>query len=129
MPFFRCGRIKKGRRKYITPTVNSSHARVCFLAHVQRVLPMALPVDSLIKKKPCANFNEFGRKGEWDPRLLLGNPATDLSLNQYLKAVTAEQQCPIKAIDLYVAFAKGIGVDLTNGFHLFRPTSPGGRNC
>ena len=26
---------------------------------------------------------------------------------------------------LYVAFAKGIGVDLTNGF-LFRPTSPGG---
>ena len=33
--------------------------------------------------------------------------------------------CPVKAIDLYVAFAKGIGVDLTNGF-LFRPTSPGG---
>lgn len=33
--------------------------------------------------------------------------------------------CPIKAIDLYVAFVKGIGVDLTNGF-LFRPTSPGG---
>lgn len=32
--------------------------------------------------------------------------------------------CPIKAIALYVAFAKGIGVDLTNGF-LFRPTSPG----
>ena len=29
-----------------------------------------------------------------------------------------------KAIDLYVAFAKGIGVDLTNGF-LFRPNSPG----
>ena len=33
--------------------------------------------------------------------------------------------CPIKAIDLYVAFAKGIGVDLSSGF-LFRPTSPGG---
>ena len=32
---------------------------------------------------------------------------------------------PIKAIDLYVAFAKGIGIDLTNGF-LFRPTSPDG---
>ena len=88
---------------------------------------MTLPVDSLIKKL-CANFNEFGRKGEWDPRLLLGNPATDLSLNQYLKAVTAKQLYPIKAIDLYVAFAKGIGADLSKGFHLFRPTCPGGGN-
>lgn len=187
-------------------------------------------VDSLIGKLR-AIFNEFGRRGEWDPRLLLGNPATDLSLKQYLKAVTAEQLQaqatpkqatpffvndlsqlslfidrkmqsgnispidmfvllrdqvyfkasffsgdrpgdlgqvktpeilrfpnndgllfnnvwgkplrdgstnlfavrrnknpdvrPIKAIDLYVVFAKGIGVDLTNGF-LFRPTSPDG---
>ena len=31
--------------------------------------------------------------------------------------------CPIKIIDLYVAFAKGVVVDLNNGF-LFRPTSP-----
>ena len=28
--------------------------------------------------------------------------------------------CPIKAIDLYVTFATGIGIDLTNGY-LFRP--------
>ena len=47
-------------------------------------------VDSLIGKLR-AIFNEFGKRGEWDPRLLLGNPATDLSLKQYLKAVTAEQ--------------------------------------
>lgn len=31
---------QKGKRKYITPTANSSHARVCFLAHVQGVLPI-----------------------------------------------------------------------------------------
>ena len=47
-------------------------------------------VDSLIGKLR-AIFNESGRRGEWDPRLLLGNPATDLSLKQYLKCVTAEQ--------------------------------------
>lgn len=35
------GRIEKGKRKYMTPTANSSHTRFCFLAHVQRVLPMA----------------------------------------------------------------------------------------
>ena len=47
-------------------------------------------MDFLIGKLR-AIFNEFGRRGEWDPRRLLGNPATDLSLKQYLKAVTAEQ--------------------------------------
>ena len=47
-------------------------------------------VDSLIGKLR-ALFNESGRRGEWDPRLLIGNPATDISLKQYLKAVTAEQ--------------------------------------
>lgn len=47
-------------------------------------------VDSLIGKLRTI-FNEVGRRGEWDPRLLLGNPATDLSLKQYLKCVTAEQ--------------------------------------
>ena len=40
-------------------------------------------MDFLIGKLR-AIFNEFGRRGEWDP-------ATDLSLKQYLKAVTAEQ--------------------------------------
>ena len=43
-------------------------------------------VDSLIGKLR-ALFNESGRRGEWDPRLLIGNPATDISLKQYLKAV------------------------------------------
>ena len=187
-------------------------------------------VDSLIGKLR-ALFNESGRRGEWDPRLLIGNPATDISLKQYLKAVTAEQLqaqitptqatpvfvhdlvrlshfldkkllsdklssiemfvlmrdqaffktlffsgdragdlgqvktpeilrfldgdgllfnhiwgktlrdgssnlfgirrskypdiCPVRAIDLYVAFAKRIGIDLTGGF-LFRPTSSDG---
>ena len=187
-------------------------------------------VDSLIGKLR-ALFNESGRRGEWDPRLLIGNPATDISLKQYLKAVTAEQLqaqvtpsqatpvfvhdlvrlshildkkllsdklssiemfvlirdqaffktlffsgdragdlgrvktpeilrfpdgdgllfnhiwgktlrdgssnlfglrrnknpdiCPIRAIDLYVAFAKRIGIDLTGGF-LFRSTSSDG---
>ena len=47
-------------------------------------------MDSLIGKLR-ALFNESGRRGEWDPRLLIGNPATDISLKQYLKAVTAEQ--------------------------------------
>ena len=47
-------------------------------------------VDSLIGKLR-ALFNESGRRGEWDPRLLISNPATDISLKQYLKAVTAEQ--------------------------------------
>ena len=43
----------------------------CFQAHahVRRVLP--LTVDSLIGKLR-AIFNEFGRRGESDPRLLLG---------------------------------------------------------
>ena len=47
-------------------------------------------VDSLIGNLR-ALFNESGRRGEWDPRLLIGNPATDISLKQYLKAVTVEQ--------------------------------------
>ena len=47
-------------------------------------------VDSL-KGKLRALFNESGRRGEWEPRLLIGNPATDISLKQYLKAVSAEQ--------------------------------------
>ena len=33
--------------------------------------------------------------------------------------------CPVKAIDLYVTFAKGIGIDITSGF-LFRPITPDG---
>ncbi|KAK3743589.1 hypothetical protein QZH41_010230, partial [Actinostola sp. cb2023] len=41
-------------------------------------------VDSLIGKLR-AIFNEADRRGEWDPRLLIGNPATDLSLKKYLR--------------------------------------------
>lgn len=47
-------------------------------------------VDSLLGKLRSI-FNEYGRRGDWDPRLLVGNPATDISLKRYLKAVTAEQ--------------------------------------
>jgi len=47
-------------------------------------------VDSLIGKLR-AIFNEADRRGEWDPRLLFGNPATDLSLKKYLRVITAEQ--------------------------------------
>ena len=43
-------------------------------------------VDSLIGKLR-ALFNESGRRGEWDPRLLTGNPATEISLKQYLKGL------------------------------------------
>ena len=36
-------------------------------------------------------FNDFGRQGDCNRTLLLGNPATDLKVKQYLKEVTAEQ--------------------------------------
>lgn len=57
---------------------------------IPRVTSVKGTRDSLIRKLR-AICNEFGRRGEWDPRLRSGNPATALSLNQYLKAVTAEQ--------------------------------------
>ena len=72
-------------QKYITPVVKGSFPCPC---------PTCLAfgtMDSLIGKLH-AIFNESGRRGEWDPRLLLGNPATDLSLKQYLKCVTAQAQ-------------------------------------
>ena len=47
-------------------------------------------VDSLIGKLR-AIFNNLGRRGEWDPRFNQGNPATDHTLKQYLKAITEEQ--------------------------------------
>lgn len=60
----------------------------------------------LLIGKLHAICNEFGGRGEWDPRLLLGNPATALSLSQYLKAVTAEQlqaqATPKQAIPFFV---------------------------
>lgn len=47
-------------------------------------------VDSVIGKL-CALFRDLGRRGEWDPKLLVGNPARDLSLKNYRKVVKAEQ--------------------------------------
>ena len=47
-------------------------------------------VDSIMGKMR-AIFNDAARRGDWDPRLQLGNPASDSSLNKYLKAVTSEQ--------------------------------------
>lgn len=41
--------------------------------------------------KPRSIFNDFGRQGDWNRTLLLGNPATDLKVKQYLKEVTPEQ--------------------------------------
>ena len=62
-------------------------------------------VDSLIGKLRDL-FNESGRKEEWEPRLLVGNPATDISLKQYLKAFTAEQLqgqvTPTQAIPFFI---------------------------
>ena len=62
-------------------------------------------IDSIIGKLR-AIFNEAGRRGEWDPRLLLGNPASDSSLKNYLKAVTSEQlqarTLPTQANPLFV---------------------------
>ena len=36
-------------------------------------------------------FSDIGRQGDWNRTLLLGDPATDLLVKQYLKEVTAEQ--------------------------------------
>jgi len=47
-------------------------------------------VDSYIGKLRSI-FNDFGCQGDWNQTFLLGNPATDLKVKQYLKEVTAEQ--------------------------------------
>ncbi len=47
-------------------------------------------MDSYIGKLRSI-FNDFWRQGDWNRTLLLGNPATDLKVKQYLKEVTAEQ--------------------------------------
>ena len=60
-----------------------------FLGHRPCDCPIRLAygtVDSLIGKLR-AIFNE---EGEWDPRLLIGNPATDLSLKKYLRIPTRQ---------------------------------------
>ena len=58
------GRIEKGRRKYITPTVNFLHAWICSCPCPTRLAYGT--VDSLTGKLRAV-FNEFGRRGEWDP--------------------------------------------------------------
>ena len=47
-------------------------------------------VDSYIGKLR-AIFHAVGRRGEWDLRLGLGNPAADSSVKDYLRLVTTEQ--------------------------------------
>lgn len=47
-------------------------------------------VDSYIGKLR-AIFNERGRQGDWNGALRTGNPASDVLVKKYLKAVTAEQ--------------------------------------
>ena len=47
-------------------------------------------VDSYIGKLRSL-FSELGRQGDWNRSLLLGNPAADNLLKDYLKAVTEEQ--------------------------------------
>ena len=47
-------------------------------------------VDSLIGKLRSI-FNALGRCGDWDDRLGFGNPASHLSVKQYLKSVQTEQ--------------------------------------
>ena len=47
-------------------------------------------MDSYIGKLRSI-FSDVGRQGDWNRTLLLGNPATDLLVKQYLKEVTAEQ--------------------------------------
>ena len=83
MPFF-----LEWKDKYITPTVNSSYQGFVFLPCPTRLAYGT--IDSQIGKLRTI-LNEFGKKAEWDPSLLLGNTAADLSLKQYLKAVTTEQ--------------------------------------
>ena len=47
-------------------------------------------VDSYIEKLR-AIFHSIGRDGEWDKRLVLGNPAADKTVKDYLRVVAAEQ--------------------------------------
>ncbi|CAB3996884.1 LIGHT-DEPENDENT SHORT HYPOCOTYLS 6 [Paramuricea clavata] len=47
-------------------------------------------VDSYIGKLRSI-FHDFGRDGEWDLRLCLGNPAADRSIKEYLRVFTMEQ--------------------------------------
>jgi len=47
-------------------------------------------VDSYIGKLR-AILHSIGRDGEWDKRLGLGNPASDESVKDFLRLVTAEQ--------------------------------------
>jgi len=79
-------------------------------------------VDSQVGKLR-AIFNENGRRGDWDPRLLVGNPATDISLRRYIKVITAEQlqarTLPKQATPFFVSdlvrLGRGINAKLASG--------------
>ena len=47
-------------------------------------------VDSYVGKLRSI-FNEIGRQGDWNRALLIGNPASDSLVKQYLKSVSEEQ--------------------------------------
>lgn len=47
-------------------------------------------VDSYVGKLRSI-FSYIGRQGDWNQTLLLGNPASDLLVKQYLKEVMGEQ--------------------------------------
>ena len=47
-------------------------------------------LDSLIRKLRSI-FNSLGRSGDWNDRFGCGNPASHLSVKQYLKSVQTEQ--------------------------------------
>ncbi|KAK3747892.1 hypothetical protein QZH41_001356 [Actinostola sp. cb2023] len=74
-------------------------------------------------RKLRAIFNENGRRGDWDPRLLVGNPATDISLRRYIKVITAEQlqarTLPKQATPFFVSdlvrLGRGINAKLASG--------------
>ena len=100
---FSFGKTLRGRLRYTNPLANFSGEK----GRSRVFAPRASPTGrwTLIGKLR-ALFNESGRRGEWDPRLLIGNPATDISLKQYLKAVTAEQlqaqSTPTQATPVFV---------------------------
>ena len=61
-------------------------------------------VDSYIGKLRSI-FSDIGRQGDWNRTLLIGNPASNLLVKQYLREFTAEQLrasiAPKQAVPLF----------------------------
>ena len=66
------------------------------------------PTPALIHRigKLRSIFSDIGRQGDWNRTLLIGNPASDLLVKQYLKEFTPEQLrasiAPKQAVPLFV---------------------------